>query len=265
MNRIHVAAQKCLIGFLGLTLLWVPYNLFAECKVTLNWSNNGGQPTGYRLFERKTSEAYNENQYYDMGSQTACTIYGLQENSTYHFVVRAYGQDNESENSNEATYVCNAGSSSSDDANPPAVPTLISPADTAQSVSLEPLLTTADFSDADPDDGHAQTRWQIFRLDNDQCIYDVVSYSDLTSVKVPPSTLAPFTAYYWTATHYSGKGGISEPAPASDFTTTSADADDKSLTSSSLGANSSNSGGGGGGSSNGFFSVGCFIQTLLDD
>lgn len=256
MMRIYVAARKCLFGFLGLTLLCLPQNLHAECKVTLKWTDNGGRPTGYRLFERETSEAFNEHQYYDIGSETDCTVYGLQENSTYHFVVRAYNANMESSNSNEITYDCTKGNASSD-ANPPAMPKLLSPMDTAQSVGLQPILTTSDFSDADADDVHAQTRWQIFRMDNDDCIYDVFSNSDLTSTEVPPSTLEPFTAYYWTATHYNQKGGSSEPAPTHDFTTA---VDTSASLSGSSGINR-----GGGGSSDGFFGVGCFIQSVLDD
>jgi hypothetical protein len=263
MNRFFVAAQKCVLGLIGLTLFCVPQNLNAECKITLQWIDNGGQPTGYRLFERETSEKYNENQYYDVGSETSCTIYGLQESSTYHFVVRAYNEYNESENSNEATYVCTSNASSSDDAGPPAMPTLISPADAAQSIGLEPVLTIGDFFSEDPEDRHAQTRWQIFRVDNDECIYDVVSNFDLTSLKVPPSTLEPFTAYYWTAAHYSQKGGISKPAPAGEFTTSREN--DKHPTSASLSASSGISNGGSG-SSDGFFGVGfgCFIQSLSE-
>ncbi len=259
MIRFYVEAQKCLYGFLGLILLNLPLLAHAECKVTLKWTDNGGQPIGYRLFERETSEGYNENHYYDVGAENACTVYGLEENATYHFVVRAYTSDSESENSNEATYICTKGSASSDEY-PPATPALVSPADTTQSVGLEPVLTTSDFDDPEPDDNHAQTRWQIFRVGTgdaeDECIYDVVSNSDLTSLKVPEAILEPDNAYYWTASHYSENGGVSEPAPMSDFTTTT------DSTSASLGGSDS-LGGGGGGSSDGFFGVGCFIQALL--
>jgi hypothetical protein len=176
----------------------------------------------------------------------------LEENTTHHFVVRAYNETDESDNSNEATYICTKASTSSD-ANPPSMPNLISPEDTCQTVSLEPVLTSSEFHDQDPDDIHSQTRWQIFRSDNDECIYDVVSNSELTTIQVPSSVLEPFTAYYWTASYYSQSGGKSEPAPASDFTTTDAVDSTASLS----------GGGGGGGSSDGFFGVGCFIQTLL--
>jgi hypothetical protein len=254
MIRFYVAAQKCVYGFVGLILLGLPVNLQAECQVTLKWTTNGASPNGYRLYERKAGQEYNLNHYYDVGPETACTVYELEENTTHHFVVRAYNEVDESDNSNEATYVCTKASSSSD-ANPPSMPNLISPEDTSQTVGLEPVLTSSEFYDPDPDDTHVQTRWQIFRSDNDECIYDVVSNSELTTIQVPSSLLEPLTAYYWTVSYYSQSGGKSEPAPASDFTTTDAVDSTASL--------SSGGGGGGGGSSDGFFGVGCFIQTLL--
>lgn len=256
MIRFYVAAQKCVYGFVGLILLGLPVNLQAECQVTLKWTTNGASPAGYRLYERESDQEYNHNHYYDVGPETACTVYELKENTTYHFVVRAYNDVDESDNSNEAKYVCTTGSASSD-ANPPSMPDLISPEDTCQTVGLEPALTTSEYYDPDPDDIHTQTRWQIFRSDNDECIYDVVSNSELTTLQVPPSVLEPFTAYYWTASYHSQSGGTSEPAPASDFSTT--DAVDSAASASLSGGG----GGGGGGSSDGFFGVGCFIQTLL--
>lgn len=257
MTRFGVAARKWVCRFLGLTLLSLPVNLQAECQVSLSWVASGGESIGYRLYERESGQEYNLNYYYDVGQETTCTVYGLEENTTYHFVVRAYNESDESDNSNEATYTCTIAASSGDD-NPPATPDLIAPVNDCQAVVLEPVLTTGEFYDQDPDDAHAQTHWQIFRTDNDECIYDVISSTDLTSVEVPPSILEPLTSYYWTASHYSQSGGKSETAPAYDFTTT--DTVDSTTTAS---ASLSGSSGGNGGSSDGFFGLGCYIQTLL--
>lgn len=258
MTRLNITPQKYFYIFFCLILLGSPLYLQAECQVTLEWEPNGAAPDGYRLYERKEGEQYYENHYYDVGQDSLCRVSGLSENYVYHFVVRAYAGSEVSDFSNEATYECTT-ASSSEDLNPPAQPVTILPADTAQNVSLEPTLSSGDYSDPDEGDSHAQTRWQIFRLDNDECIYDVISNSELTSHDLPPGTLEPFTAYYWTVRYYSQNGGISEPSPTSDFTTTSNDeaGDDADATASLNGVGSSS----GSGSSDGL-GFGCFIQSL---
>ena len=253
MTRPCFAARKNFYIFFCLIILGFPLHLQAECQITLGWVPNGVTPDGYRLYERQDGEEYKENHYYDVGQESSCRISELEENFTYHFVVRAYAGSEISDYSNEATYECTT-TSSNDDPNPPVQPTTISPEDTAQNVGLEPILTSSEFQDPDSGDVHAQTRWQIFRLDNDECIYDVITNSELTSLEVPPSTLEQFTAYYWTVRHYSQNGGISEPSPTSDFTTSN-EVNEVDSTSSLSGVGSS-------GSSSGL-GVGCFIQTLF--
>jgi hypothetical protein len=250
-----MAPRKYFYIFICFIILGTPLYLQAECQITLEWEPNGTAPDGYRLYEREEGEDYLDFHYYDVGQESSCRISGLSENVIYHFVVRAYAGSEVSDFSNEATYECTT-ASSSDDPNPPLQPMTTSPEDTAQNVSLEPMLTSGEFSDPDTEDVHAQTRWRIFRLDNDECIYDVISNSDLTSLQIPPDTLEPFTAYYWTVNHYSQNGGISEPSPTSDFTTRSLDGVDSAAS-----LNVSGGSGGSSGSSDGL-GVGCFIQTL---
>lgn len=253
MTRLYISPRKYIYIFFCFILLGLPTKLIAECQVTLEWAPNGADPEGYRLYERQSDEAYDDNHYYDVGKESSCTVHSMEENKTYNFVVRAYSGAEESEDSNEATYLCTA-SSASNDTIPPSQPTTVSPLDTAQNVGLEPILTTSEFHDPDPENTHAQTRWQIYRLDNDECVYDVISNSELTTVGIPSSILEPFTTYYWTVTYYSQSGGVSEPSPSSDFTTSN-----EVDSTASLG---DIVGGGGGGSSNGL-GVGCFIQTLF--
>lgn len=254
MTRLNIATRKYFYILLCFILLGFPLNLQAECQITLEWAPNGAAPDGYRLYEREEGEDYSEKHYYDVGQESSCMVSGLAENATYHFVVRAYAGPDVSDYSNEATYDCTT-ARSSDDPTPPSPPAPIAPADTAQDVSLEPVLTSGEFHDPDSEDVHAQTRWQIFRLDNDECIFDVISNSELTTMEVPPSTLEPFTAYYWTVRYYSQNGGISEPSPASDFTTSNEVDATASLSGVGIGS-------GGGGSSDGL-GVGCFIKSLF--
>lgn len=252
MTRLYIATWKYFYIFICFILLGFPLHLYAECQITLEWLPNGAAPDGYRLYEREEGDDYSEKHYYDVGQESSCMISGLTENSTYHFVVRAYAGSDASDYSNEATYDCTT-TSSNNDPSPPTQPATISPADTSQNISLEPTLTSGEFQDPDAGDVHAQTRWQIYRLDNDECIYDVISNSDLTALDVPPETLEPFTAYYWTVRYYSQNGGISEPSPTSDFTTSNEVDSTASLSGVVGGSNGSSDG----------LGVGCFIQTLF--
>jgi hypothetical protein len=60
---------------------------------------------GYRLFYREEGQNYDYvNRAWD-GSETTCTIYGLDDNTTYYFVARAYNvYGDESEDSVEVCY-----------------------------------------------------------------------------------------------------------------------------------------------------------------
>jgi hypothetical protein len=126
-------------------------------------------------------------------------------------------------------------------------------------VSLQPRLTTSAFDDPDSGDYHTQTRWQIFRIDNGACVYDVVGNSDLTTVTVPSSTLDAFTAYYWTARYYDQNGNVSAPAPNAEFTTRQLE--EGEVSSPSLISSGSGSGGGSGGGNSDMVN-GCFIGIL---
>jgi hypothetical protein len=265
--RLNAIRLGCFVSLLYLVLLLVPGGLFAECQVTLAWDANHPTPDGYRLFQRKSGDSYNYHNFTDVGLSTSRTVSGLTDNTTYHFVVRAYVGSEESGDSNEATYVCSGGDSGGSGAgvasNPPLQPVAVTPADQAMDVSLRPTLTTSKFIDHDAGDYHAKTRWVIYRLDDDACVLDTTSTSALTRLKVPASILSPFTSYYWTATYFDQNGDMSVPSQSCTFTTlqtadtgtdnTQNDAPAALSTSSSSGSSGGGSGGGGG----------CFIQTLF--
>ena len=73
-------------------------------QVTLAWDANDPAPDGYRLFQRTEGGTYNYNTPVWNGAGTSATVDQLAENTTYHFVVRAFMGDNESGNSNEVVY-----------------------------------------------------------------------------------------------------------------------------------------------------------------
>lgn len=284
MIRMDAAIVKCYAFFLFLTLLLLPIALYAECQVGLAWDADSPTPDGYRLYQRESGESYTSQNTTDVGASTQCTVSGLSENTTYYFVVRAYVGSVESGNSNEATYTCDSdatGGTPVEPSNPPLQPVAISPSDRALDVDLQPTLSTSAFIDHDAGDYHAQTRWVIFRLDDDACVLDTTSTSALTSLKVPSSTLSPFTSYYWSVCYYDQNGDRSTPSLACDFTTrqitddvpddTSDNTDDTSDNTDEASDDTSNNtevalstSGGSGGSDGGIAGFGCFIQTLLN-
>ena len=74
--------------------------------VTLSWQTNQEEDlAGYRVFNRLQGQNYNYDDPAWEGTDTTCTIYSLDDDSTHYFVVRAFDtSDNESVNSNEVSY-----------------------------------------------------------------------------------------------------------------------------------------------------------------
>ena len=101
---------------------------------------------------------------------------------------------------------------------PPEAPALLRPADNAL-VSLTPELMTDEFYDSDPEDVHAQSRWQIFRADDNFCVLDVTSHSAHTTLKVPKLILEEDTDYIWQVQHINSREGQSEWSQAGTFRT----------------------------------------------
>jgi hypothetical protein len=74
-------------------------------SVTLRWDSVSGSPDGYRVFARKSGQAYNYSQIAWQGTTVACTLNNLQDQTEYYFVVRAFDGSVMSANSNEVHYV----------------------------------------------------------------------------------------------------------------------------------------------------------------
>ena len=74
-------------------------------SVTLRWDPNDPAPEGYRLFVRKSDEAYNFLQPDWEGAGITCTLNNLEGEIEYYFVVRAYDGSLESADSNEAHFI----------------------------------------------------------------------------------------------------------------------------------------------------------------
>jgi hypothetical protein len=88
----------------------------AAASVTLEWDPNNIAPEGYRVFARKSWQVYNYSLPAYEGAATTCTLSNLDEQTEYHFVVRAYHGHLESVDSHEVSHTT---SGSSSDTTPP--------------------------------------------------------------------------------------------------------------------------------------------------
>ena len=80
----------------------LPKTAVSAVDVTLAWDASI-DADGYKLYSREEGQSYNYSSPDWEGPGTTCTIYGLDDNTTYHFVVRAYNAHGDSGDSNEAT------------------------------------------------------------------------------------------------------------------------------------------------------------------
>lgn len=101
----------CLLLTIGAILLSANVGFSADtyavpqtAEVTLAWDPNDPIPEGYRIFQRTEGQAYDYGQPCWTGSDTEGSIYNLDWDTTYYFVVRAYDGDLESADSEEVSY-----------------------------------------------------------------------------------------------------------------------------------------------------------------
>jgi hypothetical protein len=96
-------SQAFIFG-LGL-LAFLPVLLHAKIAsaddITLTWKGSSGLVVGYKVFEREHCEGYDYDSPAWEGTDTTCTIYGLDETYPHYFVARAFNEFGESPDSNE--------------------------------------------------------------------------------------------------------------------------------------------------------------------
>ena len=105
----HVAT----LTFSALTLiiaLFIPI-LTHAAQVTVSWDSNDPVPDGYLVYHRTEGQAYDYSQPCWTGYGTSGTIDGLEENTTYYFVVRAFVGVQKSDDSDEVKFINGAPSS----------------------------------------------------------------------------------------------------------------------------------------------------------
>jgi len=212
---------RCFTYFvpLILVLLVSAQNVFSA-EVTLAWYPNSEEDlAGYRVFCCQEGESYHYNDPAWEGdkTETSCTIYNLDDHTTYCFVVRAFDTSgNESGDSNEVCYEP-PGSNL-----PPLRPFIASPYYGQMECGLLAHITTEPFSDPDGD-LHSQSRWQISKQDDfSSLILDVTSTESLKELTVPHMLLEEETAYYVRVRFHDAYSEPSDWSETIEFTTASA-------------------------------------------
>ena len=102
MNLSNRLILKVFLASLAVIAITVTSGLGAD--VAVRWDANDPAPDGYRIYARQGSEPYDYSRFIWQDDVTTCTLTGLIEGVTYHFVVRAYVGDLESDDSDEVEY-----------------------------------------------------------------------------------------------------------------------------------------------------------------
>ena len=102
---MKLSARSYLKVFIASILFIASIATFAHsANVTLRWDANVPAPEGYRVFFREGAQSYNYDHPLKQTDLTTCTLTGLNEGVTYHFVVRAFDGSLESADSEEVSY-----------------------------------------------------------------------------------------------------------------------------------------------------------------
>ena len=79
----HISANLAFLCILSTT------TAVMAAIVTLRWDPNAPAPKGYRVFARKSDQAYDYSRPDWQGTATICTLDNLENQTEYYFVVRA--------------------------------------------------------------------------------------------------------------------------------------------------------------------------------
>ena len=127
-------------------------------------------------------------------------------------------------NNNLNEYLAGTDPKTVEDPTQPDPPVISVPSDD-EIVSQTPELKTDDFYDPDSDNLHAGSQWQIFRADDNLCVFDITSSASLTSLIVPKLILEEDVDYIWQVRFFNTSGVASQWSAAAAFTTDFADCD----------------------------------------
>jgi hypothetical protein len=224
--------------------------IFASAaSVNLNWSPNNPAPEGYRVFSRKSDQQFDYNSPIWEGSESACIIEGLEDQTEYYFVIQPFDGTEVGDFSSEIHYVTPAvnapqgtleeGESplqmdplaeqkNEDDAGVKRFSNGLQP----QGIPSPPVPLSAEFFMADgyflvlslddqaTEGGEppAATHWQIYETQSKHCVLDLISDRQLSQLRVSNLSFKNGIKYYWRARFFNSKGRISDWSEPHDFT-----------------------------------------------
>ena len=171
--------------FVLFTLLLSP-NIAHCLDLSFAWdANTEPDLAGYRVFYRQQGQNYDYNNPAWEGTETSCTISGLDDNTSYYFVSRAYDiYDNESVNSDELYHEA--------DGDPVTLSSVsISGSDSVNENSSSGYTATATFSD-----GSTQTVTGSADWSEDSSYASINSSGLLTTSEVPGNQTVNIQAGY---------------------------------------------------------------------
>jgi hypothetical protein len=170
-TRFYILGFLSFLSFILVFFLF-PQNVYS-LDVTFAWDPNSEENlAGYRVFCHEDGQSYDYKQPAWEGSETTCTIYNLNDNTTYYFVSRAFDTEGlESGNSTELSY------------QPPENDAPVADAGPDQTVNEGDTVTLDGSNSSDPDGAIASYSWI-------QTAGTSVALSDATVAQ--PTFTAPF-------------------------------------------------------------------------
>ena len=97
LGIIHLSTSRCFSAD--------TYTVPQMAAVTLAWDPNEPAPDGYCIYQRAEGQSYDYGQPSWTGSGTSGTVYNLDWDTTYYFVVRAHAGAFQSADSEEVAYI----------------------------------------------------------------------------------------------------------------------------------------------------------------
>jgi hypothetical protein len=231
---------KCFTPFTNFLLLavllvvWLaPCIVGADVSVTLKLdSDDSHLVEGHKVYVRMENESYDFSKPIWQGSDSLCTIDGLENNITYYFIAKTYDEKgNTSDNSNEIKFRQNGPGSSSDscdgdceagqtgsesdqagDSNHPFTP------------KLGPILASESLDPSLFENSHlTSTQWQVYQEDNDFLVFDATVRPATTEIQVPRLVLKQDSSYYFIARHIDVDSKALEWTPKQNYINTDTD------------------------------------------
>ncbi len=100
-------------------------------------------------------------------------------------------------------------------------PVNLTPADGDEDINPNVTLTASTFQDADPEDTHTSTQWQVRSADGsyDDPVFFKETATDLTAITLSYGTLALDTTYYWQVRYLDSRGSWTDYSDETSFST----------------------------------------------